>query len=620
MKDGFIKVKAISPEITAGDVSGNAKKIIEAIDQAERMGVKILVTPALCLCGYSAYDLIAHSTILSACKKSIEDIQSFTRGKDILCVIGAPLRVGSRVLSGAYAIKGGQILGFCSAMHLTKEEKRVFSALRYDEFEIIEQGGSRFDVRSDLVLEVGGADGFTVGFEIGSDIKRKCAEADVICHLGTGNETINSEEQRRVIIKGESLVGNLAYIVANPPSSETTTDVIYGAHNIICENGVILAQSKPFEKKNGECVSEIDTQRLTALRMNAGIYYDGPVSESIEFTKRATLLTRRINPHPFKTTREGCEKAIEICARSLARRLEASYSKKMVVGISGGLDSTMALVTMVRCAQILNWDMSNIIAITMPCFGTTSRTKSNAITLCQEYGVELREINISEAVSGHFSDIDHDENDYNVTFENAQARERTQVLMDVANDEGALVVGTGDLSEIALGWCTYNADHMSMYNVNSSLPKTLIRQILSVYAEKCRNEAEANIIYDVLDTPVSPELLPADENGNIAQKTEEVVGSYDLNDFFLYNMVHLGFAPSKTYRLACIAFEDKCDPELIYETLERFIKRFFSQQFKRSCSPDGIQASDVSLSPRGSFKMASDMSAQSYLDELSSNI
>lgn len=619
MKDGFIKVKAISPQITAGDVNGNANKIKDAIDQGDRMGVKILVMPELCLCGYSAYDLIATSTILSACKRAIEDIKNHTQGKDILTFFGAPLQIGTKIYSCAIAIKDGEILGACTPFAITREQKRVFSVLENEKELFVRLGGKNVRVSNDLELECTSVDGLTIGVEIGTaDLQAKSVNTSLVCHLGSGSETLNSEEQRRLLIKGKSLANGCAYIMANPSSTETTTDVIFGAHNIICENGIIIAQARPFEKKNGECVSEIDAQRLQRARTLLG-KCEEPKSTCFELNKKTTIITRKINPYPFKTTRENCEKALEIQARALARRVDASYSKKLVIGISGGLDSTIALVAVVKCADLLEWERDRIVAVTMPCFGTSSRTKSNAVALCQEYGVDLREIDISQSVRCHLNDIDHDEDNMNVTYENAQARERTQVLMDIANDENGLVVGTGDLSEIALGWCTYNADHMSMYNVNSSIPKTLVRQILSVYAEKA-DDVIRDIIYDVLDTPVSPELLPADENGEIAQKTEESVGSYDLNDFFLYNMIYLGFMPSKTYRLACIAFEGKCEPEQIYESLERFIKRFFSQQFKRSCSPDGIQVTDLSLSPRGGgFRMASDMSAKSYLEELNAN-
>lgn len=618
MKDGFIKVKAISPEIFAGDITGNTKKLKDAIDHSERMGVKILVTPELCLCGYSAYDLITAPTILSACKRALEDIKNHTQGKDILTLVGAPLLCGTKLYSCAVAIKNGEIVGICTQSSIIGEQRRTFSSLSKGENDLVRLGGEDLEISSELEIECPDIEGLTIGVEIGKgDLISKNVGTTVVCHLGSGIETINSEDQRRLLVKGKTLANNCAFIMANPPSTETTTDVIFGANNMICENGIIIAQSRPFEKKNGECVSEIDVQRLARMRMLSG-RDDGAKPYEISFNKKTTIITRKINPYPFKTTRESCERALEIQARALARRLEASYSSKMVIGISGGLDSTIALVAMVKCADLLEWERDSIVAVTMPCFGTTSRTKSNAIALCQEFGVDLREIDISEAVRGHFNDIDHEESNTNITYENAQARERTQVLMDIANDENALVVGTGDLSEIALGWCTYNADHMSMYNVNSTIPKTLVRQILSVYAEKADSDIR-DIIHDVLDTPVSPELLPADENGEIAQKTEEKVGSYDLNDFFLYNMIYQGFAPSKTFRLACIAFEDKAEPEQIYESLERFIKRFFSQQFKRSCSPDGIQVSEVSLSPRGAFKMASDMSARAYLEELSSN-
>lgn len=617
MKDGFIKVKAISPEIIPGDVNGNAKKLKDIIEQSEKAEVKILVTPELCLCGYSSYDLIAHSTIISETKKALEEIRQFTKGKDIMCIIGAPIQINTDLLNCAVVIKGGEYLGIVPKTTLSRDERRIFSTT--DDYVYALLGKESVITSGKLIFECAGDDSFTIGIEIGNDITAKEVRASVICNLSATPELINSEEQRRLLVKAKSLANNCAYIMANAPASETSGDIIFSGHNIICENGVILAQNKPFEKKNAECVSEIDVQRIAGIRVRGDKVYPVESDVAFEFTKKTTMLTRRINPYPFKVNEKDIDKIIEIQARGLAKRMEASYSSKMVVGISGGLDSTIALLAMVKCADLLHLERDSVIAVTMPCFGTTSRTKSNAIHLCKEYGVDLREIDISEAVRGHFSDIDHDEENTNVTFENAQARERTQVLMDIANDENALVVGTGDLSEIALGWCTYNADHMSMYNVNSTMPKTLIRQVLLSYAKRCENTVERNIILDILDTPVSPELLPTDENGALLQKTEETVGSYDLIDFFLYNMINLGFAPSKTYRLACIAFEDKEDPDEIYEVLERFIKRFFSQQFKRSCSPDGIQVTEVSLSPRGAFKMASDMSARGYLDELTTN-
>ena len=618
MKDGFVKVRCASFNTISGDIKGNCEKLKTLINETERLGAKILVTSELGLCGYSSYDLIGHTAILNECKRAIEDIRQSTAGKDVLALVGAPLARDGQVYNCAIAIKGGEILGAVPKINLTNEEKRVFSTPC--EAKTVRIGSCEVEINPNLVFECTTVDNLTVGVEIGEDIYTKEVKSSVVCNLSAINEIVGREEKRRILIKGKSLASSCAYLYCEAPESETSMDIIYSAHNIVYENGDLIAESKPFEKENGDTVCEIDVNKL------ANVSRHSPTSlgsgDLVEFKLKSvrTELTRKVNPHPFRVKESECEKILEIQARALAKRIVSSYSKKMVIGISGGLDSTIALLVMVRCADILEWEREQIVAVTMPCFGTTSRTKSNAITLCEEYGVDLREIDISEAVRGHLNDIDHDEANHNVTYENAQARERTQVLMDIANDENALVVGTGDLSEIALGWCTYNADHMSMYNVNSTLSKTLIRQMLSYFAKATYNVVEKQVIYDILDTPVSPELLPADADGNITQKTEESVGSYDLNDFFLYNMIYMGFTPSKTYRLACIAFEKKIENEEIYESLERFIKRFFSQQFKRSCSPDGIQIGAVSLSPRGAFKMASDMSAKSYLEELNNNI
>ena len=618
MKDGFVKVRCASYNSIPGDIKGNCERLKSLILETEKIGARILVTSELGLCGYASYDMIGNTTLLNECKRALEDVRLSTAGKDALVFVGAPLARDGAVYNCAVAIKGGEFLGAVPKINLTSEEKRVFSNLT--EVKTVRVGGADIEINPYLVFECTTVDNLTVGVEIGEDLYTKEVKSSVVCNLSAINEIVGREEKRRVLIKGKSLAGCCAYLYCDAPESETSTDVIFSAHNIVCENGEIIGESKPFEKENGDTVCEIDVNKLANMsRRSPAVRGSG---DTVEFKLKTarTELTRKINPHPFRVKESECEKILEIQARALAKRLTSSYSKKMVIGISGGLDSTIALLVMVRCADLLEWEREQIVAVTMPCFGTTSRTKSNAITLCEEYGVDLREIDISEAVRGHLNDIDHDEANHNVTYENAQARERTQVLMDIANDENALVVGTGDLSEIALGWCTYNADHMSMYNVNSSLSKTLIRQMLAYFAKTTYNVVEKQVIYDILDTPVSPELLPADENGEIAQKTEEAVGSYDLNDFFLYNMIYMGFAPSKTYRLACIAFENKVENEEIYESLERFIKRFFSQQFKRSCCPDGIQIGAVSLSPRGSFKMSSDMSAKTYLEELNNNI
>ncbi len=416
-----------------------------------------------------------------------------------------------------------------------------------------------------------------------------------------------------------------AYLYTDAPESESTTDVIFSAHNIIAENGTILAESKPFAHKNGDIITEIDVDKLANQRIRANTFDTETEKQArfIDFSLKVTEteLTRKIDKAPFVpsdiTVRQSrCEQILTMQSHALAKRLAVTRSKCAVIGISGGLDSTLALLATTRAADYIGWERKNIVAVTMPCFGTTKRTRSNAEKLCEALGATFKEVNISDAVELHFKNIGHDKSVLNVTFENAQARERTQVLMDIANDLGGLVVGTGDLSEIALGWSTYNADHMSMYNVNCSVPKTLVRYVVGYFADKEGGEIKA-ILDDVLNTPVSPELLPP-KDGDIAQRTEELVGPYELHDFFLYNMLRLSFTPSKVYRLAKLAFKGIFDEQTIYKWLEVFIKRFFAQQFKRSCSPDGVKIGSVALSPRGDLKMPSDASSAAWLDDLKS--
>ena len=445
--------------------------------------------------------------------------------------------------------------------------------------------------------------------------------ATVIVNLSGSYELVSSENMRRAAFTSKSYATRSAYIVANPSEDESTTSNVYSAHNLIVENGDILAESKPFEKKTGDCVSEIDVSYLADKKDAFGVRAEAISDVYFSFKLEKTALTRKISKTPFfpegkEELKNHCEKILTMQSRSLAKRLTASYSKGMVLGISGGLDSTLALLVCATCADYLGWEREKITAITMPCFGTTKRTKSNAMELCSALGVTLREINIFEAIRVHFRDICHDEDDHSVVYENAQARERTQILMDVANELGALVIGTGDLSEVALGWSTYNGDHMSMYNVNSALPKTLIRHLVEHFATNNGGKIK-DILFDILDTPVSPELLPAKENGEIEQKTEDIVGPYELHDFFIYNFVGRKFSPSKIYRLALYAFKKKYNEETVYKWLTLFIKRFFTQQFKRACSPDGVRIGSVSLS-KNDFSMVSDFSYKAYLEELDS--
>ena len=618
MKDGYIKVKAVSPRLEVGGVSFNKEEIVKEIKVAIGEGVKILVFPELTLTGVSAGEMAYSGVILNACEKALLNIKFATQGSDILVFVGAPLRYKDNNYSCAVAIKSGEILGV-----VPKLGKLPF----FKDF--INIGDEKYPFGTDLLFSCKEISDLTVGVIIGDTVENPSPKgfflcengATVIVNLSGASELVSSEEIRRASMISRSYATKSAYIVANPSEDESTTSGVYGAHNLIVENGDILAESKPFEKKTGDCVSEIDVSYLTNKRISLGTHAESAKDIYFSFKLEKTTLTRKISNTPFfpegkEELKNRCEKILTMQSRSLAKRLTASYSKGMVLGISGGLDSTLALIVCVKCADYLGWERNKITAITMPCFGTTARTKSNATELCLSLGVTLREIDIFEATRVHFKDIGHDENDHSVVYENAQARERTQILMDVANSLGALVIGTGDLSEVALGWSTYNGDHMSMYNVNSALPKTLIRHVVAHFAENA-DENVKNILNDILDTPVSPELLPAKENGEIEQKTEDIVGPYELHDFFIYNFVGKKFAPSKIYRLALYAFGGKYSGETVYKWLTVFIKRFFTQQFKRSCSPDGARIGSVSLS-KNDFQMASDFSYKTFLEELDS--
>ncbi|MBQ3041318.1 MAG: NAD(+) synthase [Clostridia bacterium] len=620
MKDGFIKVKAVSPSIEVGNVAFNKSEIIKEIKKAEGEGVKILVLPELSLTGVTIGDMSNNSVILSACEKELSNIKFATKDSDVLVFVGAPLSYSGTVYSCAIAIKSGEILGV-----VPKIGKMPFLK------DYITLNGEKYPLGTDILFSASNMPNLTIGVVVGDAVSTPSPKgfflselgATVIVNPSSSFELVTSDEMRRASFTSKSYATASAYIVSNPSETESTSKNIYSSHNLIVENGEILAESKPFQSKTGDCVSEIDVNYLASKRLSK--YESNPALTSVNFKLELTKtsLTRKVSSHPFfpkgkEELANRCEKILTMQSRSLAKRLTASYSSGMVLGISGGLDSTLALLVCVKCADYLGWDRNKITAITMPCFGTTNRTKSNATELCKALGVALKEIDIFEATRVHFKDIGHDEENHNVVYENAQARERTQILMDVANSLGALVVGTGDLSEVALGWSTYNGDHMSMYNVNSALPKTLIRHVVAHFAQNTEENVK-NILLDILDTPVSPELLPAKENGEIEQKTEDIVGPYELHDFFIYNFVGKKFAPSKIYRLALYAFDGKYSEKTIYKWLTVFIKRFFTQQFKRACSPDGVRIGSVSLS-KSDFDMVSDFSYKAFLEELDSSL
>lgn len=625
MKHGFLKSRCISPELRVADVSFNTAKIIQAVWESAENGAKLVVFPELCVTGATCGDLFRQNALLSASEGALEKIAVSTKGENVIAIVGAPIRNGNRVYNCAVAIANGKILGVTPKITLDATELRTFS-LPNGETEI-KIGESAYPFGNDLIFSFGE---FKIGTMVGTDLFAPSI-SDRLCKMGACAiacpsaqiEIAGATERTELIARANSTSFACAYLISNACEDESTTDSLMCANNIICENGVVLAKSNPFEKKSGDIKTEIDFDLLSSVRAREFVLdTQKPSAREVEFklTEEKTALSREINSTPFVAKENEREKYNEqiltIQSRALAKRLVASHSKGAVFGVSGGLDSTLALLVMVRACDYIGWKREQIYAITMPCFGTTSRTKSNAVRLSEALGVTLREINICDSVLAHFKDIGHDENLHNVTFENAQARERTQILMDISNQVGGLVVGTGDLSEIALGWSTYNADHMSMYNPNCDIPKTLVRSLVEHEARAYKEEGNeaGDILYDILGTEVSPELLPAKDD-KITQKTEDILGPYEHHDFFLYNLVKYGFAPSKIYRLAKEAFKEANEDEL-YRHLELFIKRFFTQQFKRSCSPDGPKVTEVALSPRTDLKMPSDAGYWAFLDEL----
>ena len=607
----FVKVKCVSPEIIIGNISHNCSLIAEEIKKADGEGVNVLLMPELCLCGYTLRDMLGSKTIIEGCEKAINKILEETKECGVLAYIGAPIRTGNSLYNCMLAISGGQIISVIPKSSYAKKspfgEARVFDVTSKEKTDLFVLG-KKVSFGTKQVIKIKKIKNAKIGCVIGES--REGIEelvnlgATVILNPSAENMLYNSRENREFIAKNISFNRNCTVVMCNAGESESTTDAIFSCNNIIAQNGIILKSVKPFESKTGDLVAEIDINSQEKGQM--------PVRKEAD----------KYAPYPFiekdlEKRKEQCKTILTMQARALARRLTASYSKSMVIGISGGLDSTLAIMAMVECADYLGWDRKSIIAITMPCFGTSERTKTNAISLCELLGVDLREINIFEATRVHLRDIGQDENERNVTYENAQARERTQILMDVANKVGGLVVGTGDLSEAALGWCTYNGDHMSMYAINCDIPKTLVRHMVNYCASVSTPEISA-ILLDILDTPVSPELLPAKANGEIEQKTEDLVGPYDLHDFFIYNFVGRGLMPSELFARAKIAFKEAYSEEIIDKWLRVFLRKFVTQQFKRSCTPDGVKVCPVSLSPRGDFNMPSDMSYQALLDELDS--
>ena len=633
MKQGFVKVAAVTPDIRVADVEFNKEQICRKMDEAAASGAKIIVFPELCVTGYTCSDLFTQDVLLDHAREVLTEIAAHTRDMDALVFVGAPLAVDGELYNVAAAMNHGKILGLTTKTFLPNYgefyEMRQFRE-GPEKAREIEFDGEMVPFGPKILFTAKQMEHLIVAAEICEDvwspvppsIEAVREGATVIVNCSASDETIGKATYRESLIEGQSARLIAGYIYSNAGEGESTTDLVFGGHNLIAENGTILAESKRFE--NGIIYSEIDVNRLMSERRKNTTFKTAKertltrVPFDIEITE--TELTRVFPSRPFvpsenRERAKRCEEILTIQAMGLKKRLEHTHAKCAVVGISGGLDSTLALLVTAKAFDELGLDRKNIISVTMPCFGTTDRTYNNACKMSLSLGAELREVPIAAAVMQHFKDIGHDPEDHSVTYENSQARERTQVIMDIANANGGMVIGTGDMSELALGWATYNGDHMSMYGVNASVPKTLVRHLVQYYADTTDDKELQEVLYDVLDTPVSPELLPP-KDGKIAQKTEDLVGPYELHDFFLYYFLRFGYAPSKIYRIAKYSFAGEYDDETIYKWLRTFCWRFLAQQFKRSCLPDGPKVGTVALSPRGDWRMPSDACVASWMRDL----
>ena len=639
MKDGFVKVCCATPKIKVADVDHNVNEIIKLMYDASENGAKVIVFPELCITGYTCQDLFLQGKLLDKALEGLDRIIDATNGIDALVFVGTPLEVDGKLYNTAAAIFAGHILAFIPKKNLPNYAEYYEARHFYPGFSdpvCIGYKGQDVVIGQNVIFTTPAVKGLQIACEICEDLwvadtpstRHAMNGANLIVNLSAGNEIIGKAEYRRMLVKATSARLVCGYVYCDAGDGESTQDLVFPGHNLIAENGTLLSESKCF--KANTIYADIDVERLRTERRRITTFNVNDPSQVIDnnnyakitfdIEQKETRLDRKFYRFPFvpaddKERNERCEHILSIQSEGLKKRLLHTGAKKAVIGLSGGLDSTLGLLVMAKAFDLCGLDRSGIIAVTMPCFGTTDRTYNNALTLAKTLNTTLREINIEKAVRVHFEDIGHDENDLSVTYENCQARERTQVLMDIANKEGGLVIGTGDMSELALGWATYNGDHMSMYGVNVGVPKTLVRHLVKYYADTCKNNALSEALLDVLNTPVSPELLPP-KDGDISQKTEDLVGPYELHDFFLYYMLRCGFAPSKVYRVAKQAFEGVYDEETILKWLKTFYRRFFTQQFKRSCLPDGPKVGAVALSPRGDLRMPSDAVSKLWLDEL----
>ena len=633
MKHGFIKVSSAAPNVGVADCVSNREKIYALVKEMEAEGSKIMVFPELALTGYTCSDLFLQGALIESALENLLILADETKTVDALIAVGLPFEHDGKLYNCAAVLNRGKILGlvtktnipnyseYYEVRHFTPGPKEpVYADIK----------GKSILLGSDIIFSCPEMSGLKAAVEICEDlwvpkppsISHALAGANVILNLSAGDEFTGKAAYRRDLAAGQSARLVCGYVYSGAGDGESTTDMVFSGHNMIAENGSMLAESKRFA--NETIYADLDIKRINSERRRMSTF---PASDDngyavVRFCLNIedTPLTRTFPKRPFvpsdETKRnERCDEILQIQAAGLKKRLLHTHAKSMVVGLSGGLDSTLALLVCARACDLCGISRKTIIAVTMPCFGTTNRTYTNACALAGEIGAQLKEVDIKEAVNIHFKDIGHDPDIKDVTYENCQARERTQVLMDTANESGGFVIGTGDLSELALGWATYNGDHMSMYGVNASIPKTLVRYLVAYYADTCGSDALAHVLRDILDTPVSPELLPP-EDGKISQKTEDIVGPYELHDFFLYYMLRALYEPDKIYRIALKTFEGEYESEVILKWLKNFYRRFFAQQFKRSCLPDGPKVGTVAVSPRGDLRMPSDGCARIWLDML----
>lgn len=632
MKHGFVKTAAITPKIRVADTVYNGQIIMDSMEEASKAGAKLVVFPELCITGYTCGDLFWQNKLIVAAKEELMKIAAKSRELDGIFFVGLPYDINGKIYNMAAAVSGGEVIGMVPKTYIPNYnefyEARYFtSGQNLCTVEYLPDG-TEVEVDTDLIFRCEDMPQLKIAVEICEDlwtpnppsIGHAMAGANVIVNLSASDENTGKSQYRRELVSGQSARLLCGYIYASAGDGESTQDVVYSGHNIIAENGKILAESKRFT--NEPVYMEIDVNRLESERRRMSTFVTEDVYTEIGFSLKLedVELLRYIDSAPFVPSSKAdrdmrCDEILMIQAMGLKKRLEHTGCQSAVIGISGGLDSTLALLVTVRAFDLLGMDHSRIASVTMPGFGTTDRTYDNAVNLIKCLGAEFIEVDIKNAVNVHFEDIGQDPSVHDVTYENGQARERTQILMDLANKKNGMVIGTGDLSELALGWATYNGDHMSMYAVNASVPKTLVRHLVKYYADTCGDELLEKTLLDVLDTPVSPELLPPEE-GQISQKTEDLVGPYELHDFFLYYMLRCGYEPLKIYRLAKIAFEGKYDDDFIMKWLRTFYRRFFAQQFKRSCLPDGPKVGSVAVSPRGDLRMPSDACGRIWLDEL----